>query len=262
LSWDEALDEVAERFQRAVQAHGAETVWPYFYAGTMGLVQRDCIELFRHLFGYSRQQSTICSELSGNGWLAGAGVLRGVDAREIADSDLVVMWGGNPVHTQVNLMHHITRARRERGAPLVVVDPYRTATAEKADLHLMLRPGTDAALACAVMHVLFRDGHADREYMARYTDAPDELERHLASRTPAWAAAITGVDEAVIERFARLYGETPRSYLRLGYGFTRSRNGAVSMHAALCLPAVTGAWQHRGGGALHSNKGLYPSTGP
>ncbi|MDZ7840113.1 MAG: molybdopterin oxidoreductase family protein [Gammaproteobacteria bacterium] len=258
LSWDDALDEVAERFTRTAQAHGSETVWPYFYAGTMGLVQRDSIELFRHLFGYSRQQSTICSELSSNGWLAGAGALRGVDAREIPESDLVVVWGGNPVYTQVNLMQHITTVRRNRGARLVVVDPYRTATAAKADLHVMLRPGTDAALACAVMHVLFRDGHADREYMARYTDAPEELERHLASRTPAWAAAITGVDEAVIEEFAALYGRTPRSYLRLGYGFTRSRNGAVSMHAALCLPAVTGAWQHPGGGALHSNKGLYP----
>jgi len=258
MSWDDALDEVAERFQRAVQAHCPETVWPYFYAGTMGLVQRDNIELFRNLFGYSRQQSTICSELSGNGWLAGAGALRGVDPREIADSDLVVVWGGNPVHTQVNLMHHVTQARRKRGARLVVVDPYRTATAEKADLHLMLRPGTDAALACAVMHVLFRDGYADREYMARYTDAPEELERHLASRTPDWASEITGLEAAEIERFARLYGQTPRSFLRLGYGFTRSRNGAVSMHAALCLPAVTGAWRHRGGGALHSNRGLYP----
>jgi len=258
IGWDDALDEVAERFTRAAQAHGSETVWPYFYAGTMGLVQRDGIELFRHLFRYSRQHATICAALSSNGWLAGAGVLRGVDPREIADSDLIVMWGGNPVYTQVNLMTHISGARRSRGARLVVIDPYRTATAEKADLHLMPRPGTDAALACAVMHILFRDGHADRGYMARYTDAPEALEQHLASRTPAWAAGITGIPEAEIETFARWYGSTPRAYMRLGYGFTRSRNGAVSMHAALCLPAVTGAWQHRGGGALHSNKGLYP----
>lgn len=258
ISWEQALDEVAEQFTRAVQAHGSETVWPYFYAGTMGLVQRDSVELFRHLFHYSRQHSTICSELSSNGYVAGTGTLRGVDPREIADSDLVVVWGGNPVYTQVNLMHHVTLARRERGARLVVVDPYRTATAEKADLHLMVRPGTDAALACAVMHVLFRDGYADRDYLERYTDVPGELERHLEARTPGWAAAITGVDEDDIETFGRWYGETPRSYLRLGYGFSRSRNGAASMHAALCLPAVTGAWRHRGGGALQSNKWLYP----
>jgi len=257
LSWNDALDAVAERFQQAAQRHGPETVWPYFYAGTMGWTQRDGIERFRHLFGYSRQHSTICSELSSNGWLAGCGALRGVDPREIADSELVVVWGGNPVYTQVNLMTHIARARRERGARLVVVDPYRTATAEKADLHLMPRPGTDAALACAVMHVLFRDGHADRDYLERYTDVPDDLESHVTTRTPQWAESITGVPVADIERFARWFGDHPRSYMRLGYGFTRSRNGAASMHAALCLPAVTGAWQHRGGGALHSNKGLY-----
>jgi anaerobic selenocysteine-containing dehydrogenase len=256
VSWDEALDEVAARFQQAADKFGPETVWPYFYAGTMGWIQRDGIERFRHVFGYSRQHSTICSELSSNGWLAGAGVMRGVDPREIADSELVVVWGGNPVYTQVNLMQHISRARK-RGARLVVVDPYRTATAEKADLHLMVRPGTDAALACAVMHVLFRDGHADRDYMARYTDVPDELERHLQARTPQWAAGITGVDAAQIETFAQWYGGTPRSYIRLGYGFSRTRNGASSMHAAMCLPAVTGAWRHRGGGALQSNKGLY-----
>lgn len=256
IGWEEALDEVAHRFKRSVERYGPETVWPYFYAGTMGLVQRDGIERFRHLFGYSRQHSTICSELSSNGWLAGAGILRGVDPREIADSELVVVWGGNPVYTQVNLMHHVAKARKS-GARLVVVDPYRTATAEKADLHLMVRPGTDGALACAVMHCLFRDGNADRAYLARYTDAPEELEQHVRTRTPRWAAGITGVDAQSIELFANWYGATPRSYMRLGYGFTRSRNGASGMHAALCLPAVTGAWQYRGGGALHSNKGLY-----
>jgi anaerobic selenocysteine-containing dehydrogenase len=124
-------------------------------------------------------------------------------------------------------------------------------------VHLMLRPGTDGALAAAVMHVLFRDGFADRAYMDKYTDAPGELERHLATRTPEWAAAITGLDPQAIVDFAHLYGSTKRSFLRLGYGFTRSRNGAANMHAASCLPAVTGAWQYPGGGALYSNTGLY-----
>jgi anaerobic selenocysteine-containing dehydrogenase len=154
-------------------------------------------------------------------------------------------------------MSHIAKARKERGAKLVVVDPYRSGTAEQADLHLPLRPGTDAALACGVMHILFRDGHADRAYLARYSDRPAELERHLASRTPEWAAAITGLPADVIEDFARLYGTTRRSYLRLGYGFTRSRNGAASMHAASCLPVVTGAWQHKGGGTLYNFGDLY-----
>ena len=258
LSWDDALDAVAARLLDAEHRHGSEAVWPYFYAGTMGLVQRDGIERLRHVKRYSRQHSTICTTLADAGWNAGVGAKRGVDAREVADSDLVVVWGGNPVHTQVNLMHHIARARRERGARLVVVDPYRTATAEKADLHLMLRPGTDAALACAVMHILFHEGFADRDYLERYTDVPDQLERHVASRSPQWAAEITGIEAKEIVEFARMYGHAPRSYIRVGYGFSRSRNGAASVHAVTCLPAVTGAWRHPGGGALYGNTALYP----
>ncbi len=258
ISWDQALDAVAEGLTRAEQRHGAEAVWPYFYAGTMGLVQRDGIERLRHVKRYSRQHSTICNTLADAGWMAGAGVKRGVDPREMADAELIVMWGGNPVSTQINVMTHIAKARKRRRAKLVVIDPYRTGTAAQADQHLALRPGTDGALACAVMHVLFRDGHADRAYLDRYTDAPADLEAHLKTRTPDWAAAITGLDAEEIEAFARLYGETKRSYLRLGYGFTRSRNGAANLHAASSLPAVTGAWQHQGGGALYSNSGLYP----
>ncbi len=257
IGWDEALDEISAAFAEAMQRYGNETLWPYHYAGTMGLVQRDSIELFRHLLGTSRQHSTFCITLADAGWIAGTGAKRGSDPRDMAHSDLIVVWGCNPVYTQVNVMHFVAHARRERGAKLVVVDPYRTATAAKADLHLMLQPGSDAALACAVMHQLFADERVDRDYLERYTDSPAELEAHLASRTPAWAAGITGLDEAQIIEFARLYGATPRSFLRLGYGFTRTRNGAASMHAASCLPALTGAWRHRGGGALYANGGLY-----
>ena len=258
LSWDAALDEVAERLMRATERYGRETVWPYFYAGTMGLVQRDGIERLRHVMKYSRQHSTICVTLSDTGWVAGCGIKRGVDARELAESDLVVVWGGNPVHTQVNVMHHVALARKNRGAKVVVVDPYRTPTAEQADIHLMLRPGTDGALACAVMHVLFEEGFADWDYLERYTDAPRELERHLETRTPGWAAKITGLSAAEIVDFARLYGRAKRSYIRAGYGFSRSRNGAQQMHAVSCLPAVTGAWKYPGGGALYGQTGIYP----
>jgi anaerobic selenocysteine-containing dehydrogenase len=258
ISWDEALDEVAERLTCAAQRYGSETVWPYYYAGTMGLVQRDGINRLRHAMRYSREHLSICSMLSDAGWLAGVGAKRGVDGREIAKSDLIVVWGGNPVSTQVNLMTHVAAARKKRGAKLVVVDPYRTATAEQADLHLAPLPGTDGALACAVMHVLFKEGYADRGYLARYTDDPGGLEAHLATRDPAWAARITGLSEDAILGFARLYGRTKRSYIRVGYGFSRSRNGAAQLFAVTCLPAVTGAWAHEGGGALYSNLGLVP----
>jgi anaerobic selenocysteine-containing dehydrogenase len=255
ISWDAALDEIAERFRAASAALGPETVWPYFYAGTMGLVQNNAVNRLRRALGYSNQGKTICASIAGAGWMAGVGAKWGVDAREMASSELIVVWGANPAATQVHLMGLIAQARKARGARLVVVDPYRTPTADKADLHLMLRPGSDAALACAVMHVLFRDGMADRDYLARYTEGAEALEAHLAGRGPAWAAPITGLTEAEIEDFARLYGSTRRSFLRVGYGMSRSRNGAVNVHAVSCLPAVTGAWEVRGGGALLSASG-------
>jgi anaerobic selenocysteine-containing dehydrogenase len=258
IAWDEALDRVAEGLARAAQRDGPEAVWPYYYSGTMGLVQRDGINRLRHAMGYSREDLTICTALTESGWLAGAGVRRGVDGREMAKSDLIVVWGGNPVSTQVNVMTHVATAKKERGARLVVVDPYRTATAEVADLHLAPLPGTDGALACAVMHILFKEGYADRAYMARYTDDPAGLEAHLQTRDPAWAAGITGLSEQEIVEFARLYGRTRRAYLRVGYGFSRSRNGAAQLFAVSCLPAVTGAWQYEGGGALQSNHPLVP----
>jgi len=257
LPWDEALDLVAERFSEAVTRHGSETVWPFHYAGTMGLVQREGIKRLRHALKYSGMRETYCVAIADAGWLAGVGAKRGVDVREMAESDLIVIWGGNPVHTQVNTMSWVTRARRERGAKLVVIDPYRTATAEKADLHLPLRPGTDGALAVAVMHVLFAQGMADRDYLRRHTDFPSDLEGHLAARGPDWAAAITGLAAEDIRAFAELYGAHKRSFIRLGYGFTRHRNGAAAMHAVSCLPAVSGAWAHPGGGALFSQGHLY-----
>ncbi|MGH7277267.1 MAG: molybdopterin oxidoreductase family protein [Candidatus Rokuibacteriota bacterium] len=257
IAWDEALDIVAGAFVEKAARHGPETVWPYYYAGTMGLVQRDGINRLRHAMRYSRWFSTICVTLSDTGWVAGVGMKRGVDLREIDEhSDLVVIWGGNPVNTQINVMSHAMTARR-RGAALVVVDPYRTGTAEQADLHLALRPGTDGALACAMMHVLFREGFADWDYLRRYTDCPDDLARHVSTRTPEWAAAITGLSVDQITGFARLYGRTKRSYIRCHHGFSRSRNGAVNMHAVTCLPGVTGAWQYPGGGALYGHTAIY-----
>jgi anaerobic selenocysteine-containing dehydrogenase len=149
------------------------------------------------------------------------------------------------------------RARKDNGATIVAIDIYPTDTMRQADLALQLRPGSDGALACAVMHVLFRDGHADRAWMARYADAPEALEAHLADKTPAWASAITGLDVEEIETFATLVGHNKRTFFRLGYGFSRQRNGAANMHAALCIPAVTGAWAHEGGGALHASSAVY-----
>ncbi len=257
VSWDAALDLVAEKFLAAEAQHGAEAVWPYYYAGTMGLVMRDGIHRLRHAKKYSGFHSTICVNASYTGFAAGTGKIAGPDPREMAKSDLVVIWGTNPVNTQVNVMTHAVRARKERGAKVVAVDVYQNGTMEQADLAVLVKPGTDGALACAVMHCLFRDGKADWDYLDRYTDAPRELEAHVRTRGPDWASVITGCPVETIEEFARLVGSTKRAYFRLGYGFARSRNGPVNMHAASCIPAVTGAWLHEGGGAFHNNADIY-----
>jgi anaerobic selenocysteine-containing dehydrogenase len=257
ISWDEALDEIAARFDAAEHEFGAQSVWPYYYAGTMGLVMRDGINRLTHLKKYSRFFSTICSNIARAGFVAGTGKIAGVDPREMGVSDLIVIWGTNPVNTQVNVMTHAMRARKERGAKIAAIDIYNNDTMKQADIKIILKPGTDGAFACAVMHVLFRDGYADRDYLARYTDCPDELEAHLATRTPQWASSICGVPVEEIEAFARAVGQTKRAFFRLGYGFTRSRNGAAQMHAALCIPAVTGAWQYEGGGAFFNNYALW-----
>ena len=258
ISWEAALDEVGNAFLRAEQRHGAEAVWPYYFAGTMGLLMRDGINRLRHAKKYSLFHSTICVNMAWLGFEAGAGKLQGVDPREMAKSDLVVIWGTNAAATQVNVMHHAIQARKQRDAKIVVIDPYLNATARQADLHLCVRPGSDGALACAVMHVLFRDGNADWDYMERFADAPRELEAHLKSRGPEWAAAITGLAVEEIETFAKMVGDTKRTYFRLGFGFTRSRNGSVNMHAAASIATVSGAWQYEGGGAFKNNESIYP----
>ncbi|OQM73241.1 molybdopterin-containing oxidoreductase family protein [Manganibacter manganicus] len=255
-SWEAALDLVAEKFDAAEAKHGSETVWPYFYAGTMGLVQRDGIERLRHAKKYSGFFGSICTNLAWTGWMMGTGKLAGPDPREMAKSDCVVIWGTNAVVTQVNVMTHAVKARKERGAKIVVIDVYETATMKQADMGLIVKPGTDAALACAVMHVLFKEGMADRAYLEKYTDDPKGLEAHLRTKTPEWASAITGLAVAEIEAFARLVGSTRKTFFRLGYGFSRQRNGSVNMHAASCIAAVTGAWLYEGGGAFHSNSGV------
>ncbi|XWN33876.1 MAG: molybdopterin-dependent oxidoreductase [Devosia sp.] len=257
ISWAEALSRIEDAFLEAEERNGPQAVWPYHYAGTMGLVQRDGIHRLRHAKGYSRQYDTICTNMAWTGFIAGTGRLAGPDPREMALADCLVIWGTNAVATQVNVMTHAVEARKTRGAKIVVVDVYETDTAKQADMALILRPGTDAALACAVMHVAFRDGYADRDYMARFADDPAGFEAHLESRTPEWASAITGLSLEEIEAFAALVGQTERTYLRLGYGFTRQRNGTVAMHAAASIATVLGSWQHEGGGAFHNNGAIY-----
>ena len=257
IDWDDALDEVAEKFISISQKHGTEAIWPYFYAGTMGLVQRDSINRLRHVMKYSGQHSTICNTITDSGYKAGVGKFLGPDPREMAVADVILVWGSNPASTQVNVMKHIQKARKERNAKLIVVDPYLNRTAKVADIHYAIKPGTDGALACSLMHIMFRDGYADMNYMKEYADDPDGLESHVRKFTPQWASNITGLSVEQIEEFADIFGKTKRLYTRLGYGFARQRNGATAMHAVVSLSTVCGKWQYKGGGAFYKNADIY-----
>lgn len=257
VTWEEALDRVAKEFTQATDEFGSESVWPYFYGGTMGQLQRGGINRLKNALGYSAMQGTICTTIAYAGWTAGVGAVRGADPRQMRNSDLIVIWGCNAVATQINVMKLVAQARQARGTKVVVIDPSKTGTAQKADVHLALKPGTDGALAAAVMHCAFRDELADWEYLKRMTDNPNGLHDSLLDKTPAWAASITGLTREQIEQFATDYNSTKRSFIRLGIGFSRSRNGAHNIHSVACMPAVTGAWQHTGGGALLGTSGIF-----
>ena len=258
IPWDDALDRVASAIQDKVQQYDPTTVWPYHFAGTMGWIQRRGLERLRNDLGYSGQIGNICTFPADAGWRAGVGKILGPDPREMAQSDLIISWGGNPVSTQVNVMTHVAKARK-RGAKFVVVDVYRTPSVEAADEAYILRPGTDVAFACALMHVLFRDGYADRDYLNKFAEDYQAFEAHLANKTPEWAAEITGISADRITAFAHEYGKTEKAYIRVGYGFSRSRNGSQQLHSVTCLPTVTGKWPTKGAGAFYNNREVYSS---
>src|SRR5260221_679577 len=171
ISWDDALDLVAEKFIQAEQRYGAESVWPYYYAGTMGLVMRDGINRLRHVKKYSGFHSTICVNPAYAGYAAGVGRIAGVDPREMAKSDLVVIWGTNAVNTQVNVMTHAVRARKERGAKIAAVDVYMNGTMQPPGLPSLVKTRNDPALSSCAVRCLFLDGKADLDYFGKFTDS-------------------------------------------------------------------------------------------
>ena len=257
ISWNTALDIVSNKFKKIIKTYGSESIWPYYYAGTMGLVQRDSINRLRHCFDFSGQYSTICTTLAATGWLAGTGSLRGTDPREVIHSKVIIMWGGNPASTQVNFMKHVQEARKKNNAYFIVVDPYLNKTAKLADLHIKIRPGTDGAVACALMHNIIKYNHVDSKYLKEFTKDYDLLPDHLHDKNAKWAESISGVPAEIINKFSDILCKNKPSYFRLGYGFSRQRNGSFNMHAVSCIPTLLGSWKHKGGGAFYNNSDIY-----
>ncbi|MBD5804177.1 Dimethyl sulfoxide reductase DmsA precursor [Azoarcus sp. Aa7] len=257
ISWDEALDTIADKFA-AIAADDPRAILPYSYAGTMGLVQGSSMDCrFFHRLGASLLDRTICASAGAAGWKATVGASVGLDPEAIVDAKLILIWGGNPVVSNLHGWRYILEAKR-RGAKLVCIDPWRSQTAEKCDVHLAPWPGTDGALALAMMQVLIADDLIDRDYIAAHTLGFEELAERVKPCTPEWAAPLTGLSADAIRSLAREYGSVKPAAIRLNYGLNRCAGGATVMRNIACLPALTGAWRHPAGGALLSTSGNFP----
>ena len=254
IGWAEAVTDIARRWRAIIAAHGAEAILPFSYAGSMGQVQYYAGHPLFHALGASRLDRTICVATAYAGWRATVGAVTGNDSEQMVGADLVVLWGINAAYSSINVMTLVKQARA-RGAWVVVVDPYRTPTAQQADEHLMVRPGTDGALALAVMHVLVAEDRLDHDYLARATLGFDRLAKHVRAWTPTRVAPIVGLPEETIVAFARRYGATRASFVRVGIGLSRHDNGGMTCRTLACLPALTGAYADPHGGALLSSGG-------
>jgi len=258
VSWEDATSEIAERFKRVIAEHGPEAILPYSYAGNMGLLSYGSLDRrFFQKIGASLLARTICATAGGAGLKATVGKSLGFDPEAIVHARFIVAWGANIVSSNVHLWPFVEEARR-RGAELVTVDPYRSKTAEHSDRHLALFPGTDAALALGVMHVVFREGLEDRDYLDRHTLGAAELRERAKEWPPARAAAVTGLPEADVEWLGRAYATKKPSAIRINYGLNRHAGGGMAVRTIACLPAVTGAWRDAGGGLLLSTSGTFP----
>jgi anaerobic selenocysteine-containing dehydrogenase len=251
ITWDDALDEIVTRWQAVIREDGPLAILGYCYSAHQGQTNRWLPMALFHVLGTTRLvPGTVCDSCSGAAWEATLGDVGGADPESVVDSDLIVAWSADLVTTAVHSWAKVEAARRG-GAFLVVVDPRRSRTAAQADWHVKPRVGTDAALALGLMHVLVRDGLADRDYIARRTVGFDRLEREVLPRfRPERVESITGVARGDVEQLAHLYGRARAPFIRIGFGMSRSAQGGQATRAVALLPGVTGAYARRGGGAL------------
>ena len=258
VTWDEALSDIAQRLQ-AIAARAPEAILPYSYAGTMGLVQGESMDRrFFHHLGASLLDRTICASAGGEALVQTLGGKVGMKVEFFAESQLILIWGSNSIGSNLHFWRIAQQAKRD-GARLVCIDPRRTETAEKCHEHLQLRPGTDAALALALMHELIQNDWLDHDYIARHTLGWEQLRERALQWPPERAAEVCGIPVEQIRQLARDYGSTKPAAIRLNYGMQRVRGGGNAVRAVACLPALTGAWRHRAGGVLLSSSGQFPA---
>jgi anaerobic selenocysteine-containing dehydrogenase len=249
ITWDAALDEIATRLRDiANSSDGPQAILPYSYAGTMGLVQGSSMDhRFFHLLGASKLDRTICSMAGTIGMRMTVGANIGADGEGVPDSDLVLLWGTNTLTANPHLWPFILKAR-ERGAPIICIDPIRTRTAMQCDEWLPIRPGTDAALALGMMHVVFAQGLEDREYLEQYTLGHEAMRKRACEWTPERTSQVTGLPADTIVSLAERFGRAKAAFIRVNYGLQRHAGGGMAVRTIACLPAVSGHWRRAGGG--------------
>ncbi|MBL8394862.1 MAG: molybdopterin oxidoreductase family protein [Candidatus Accumulibacter sp.] len=258
ISWEQALNCIAERLRAIVATDGAEAIVPYSYAGNSGLLGYGSMDRrFFHRLGAAQLDRTICASAGAMGYRATIGASVGLDPENVVDARLIILWGSNSVVSNLHFWRLAQEAKR-RGARLIAIDPCRTATADKCDQHIALLPGTDSALALGLMHVLLRDDLLDHDYIARHTLGFAALGERLRSFPPERVAEICGLDQATIENLAHEYGSTRAAAIRTNYGINRTAGGGMALRTVACLPALTGAWRDPAGGVLLSTSGNYP----
>jgi anaerobic selenocysteine-containing dehydrogenase len=257
ISWDEALEEIAARL-KALAAEDPETILPCSYAGTMGMVQYTSMDRrFFHKLGASLLDRTLCSSAGKAGLKATLGGSVGMDPERFDEARLILLWGANPVVSNLHLWSRVQAAKR-RGAKIVAIDPYRSLSAEKCTQHIALLPGTDGALALGMMHVLIAEGLIDRDYVDRYTLGYEPLkQRVIKDYSPAWAARTCGIGVEEIVQLAREYGTVKPAAIRLNYGMQRHAGGGIAARTIACLPALTGAWRGAAGGIVLTTADFY-----
>ncbi len=249
IGWDEALDEIAARL-KALAAENPQSILPLSYAGTMGMLQYSSMDRrFFHKLGASQLERTLCSSAGKAGIKATLGGSYGMDPEHYVDSKLILIWGSNPVTSNVHFWSRAQEAKR-RGAKLVAIDPYRSLTAEKCQQHIALLPGTDGALALGMMNVLVAEGLIDRDYISKYTLGFELLEQKIKQYSPEWAAQTCGITLEEVVQLARDFGTVKPAAIRLNYGMQRHAGGGMAARTIACLPALTGAWRDPAGGIL------------
>src|SRR5437773_7981518 len=257
IGWDEALDEIAARL-KALAAENPETILPCSYAGTMGMVQYSSMDRrFFHRLGATLLDRTLCSSAGKFGLKATLGGSVGMDPERFDEAKLIILWGANPIVSNLHLWSRVQEAKR-RGAKVIAIDPYRSLSAEKCQQHVALLPGTDGALALAMMHVLIGENLVDRDYVERYTIGYDALaKRVLAEYPPQRVARLCGIEASVVEELARDYATLKPAAIRLNYGMQRHAGGGIAARTIACLPALIGAWRHPAGGIVLSTSDFY-----